>query len=381
MASKLIRVRNLADQKAQFTYLSGAVSSGTSFPVRNISAFSPNWAIQIGKTAEETAEILILGTAVSGTALTTTGTSKYTHPTDTPVYAIKYDKLIFKRSTTGTAGTASPLTGGTIGITPDSEFTVFEDTSGASGYAYKVSYYNSVTTEESDESDWISTGGFSFYSLGAMRQRVKNRLSDAGYIKSDDVIDDWINEWLDTMNNEAIDVNQDYGLGTVDVAFGTDGFATVSSSDFKDFRKIEFTTNGSDWYVSNKLHSVDYMPDEDFSETHPYHWYFGDNVIGRLPKGDSGTARVTYYKTRDYLTTDADELPVVMRAYSKSFVDYCTAQAYYMDEKNGAGDRYQAQAEKEKNQFVQQITPRQKTGPQYIKIVEQVSVDDLDIIF
>ena len=382
MASKLIQVRNLADETAQYTYLSSAVSvGGTSFPVRNINAFAPSWAIQFGRTGEEIAEILILGTAaIAGTALTTTGTSRHTHPTDTPVFAIKYDKLIFKRSTTGTAGVATAMTDGTVTITPDSEFTVFDDTTNASGYAYKVAYYNSVLDVESDESAWILTTGFSFYSLGAIRQRVKNRLSNSGYIKDDAVIDDWANEWLDTLNNAAIEVNQDYGLGTVDVAFGTDGLGTVTSTDFKEFRKIEFTTNGTDWYVSNKIHSIDFMPDEDFSETHPYHWYFGDNVIGRLPKGDVGTARVTYYKIREHLSSDSDEVPVLMQPYTKSFVDYMTAQAYYMDEKEGMGDRYMALANAEKDQFVMQITPRSATGPQYIKLTEQISVDDTDLV-
>lgn len=383
MASKLIRVRNLADQKAQYTYLSGnTANGGTSFPVRNIAGFSANWAIQFGKTGEETAEILILGTATpSGTALNTTGTSKFTHPTDTPVYAIKYDKLIYKRSTSGTAGTAVPMANGTVSITPDSAYTVFDDTSGASGYAYKVSYYNSVTTEESDESDWITTEGFSYYSLGGIRQRVKNRLSDAGYIKSDDIIDDWINEWMDVLNNSAIEVNQDYGLGTTNVSFGTDGFATVTASDFQDFRKIEFTTNGSDWYLSNKIHSTDYLPNEIFSNTHPYHYYFGDNIIKKLPDGDSGTARVTYYKARTHLDSDADELPVLLRPYNKSFVDYANAQAYYMDEKANMGDRYMINAEKEKEQFILQIAPRNKTGPQYIKLTEEISPEDYDLIY
>jgi len=374
MASKIIPVRNLLDQSVPFTYLSTkGTAGGTTFPVRNIDGFKASWGIQVGKTNEETAEILILGTATpSGTALTTTGTARFDHPTDTPIYAIKYDKVIFKRSTTGTAGVATAMTGGTVTITPGNEFTSFDDTSSATGYAYRVSYYASVLDVETDDSDWQTLDGFSFYSLAKIRERAVRKLFSASYIKEDSIVDDWVNEWLDKMNNTAINVNQDYSLGTVDISHGTAGLGTVTATDFKEIRRVWYTTNGADYYNATKMSIINYEPNEEFSSTHPYFYYQGDNVIGKKPDGEVGTARIIYYKLPTRLSNDADELPVSMWGYTKSFVDYCLAQAYYLDEKVNLGDRFLASSENELGKFKNEITPRSKTGPQYVTLVDQI---------
>jgi hypothetical protein len=375
----LIRARNLSDITAQNTFLSGASTVGaSSLSVDNINSFYLSWAIQVGKTNEEKAEILILSnTAPSGTTLSVTGTARFSHPTDTPVYAIKYDKMIFKRSTTGTAGTATALTDGTVTIKPDSLYTEFDDTGAVSTYAYRACYYNSVTGESSSDSDWITVSGYSPYTLTKMRERVKRRLLSANYIQSDEVIDDWINEWLEKMTNTVIDVNKDYGIGTVDVAFsGTTELGTITSSDFKDVRKIWYTENGSDWYQAARMDLNDFDPQGVYSSTHPYFFYQGDNVIGRRPNDTTGTTRVYYYKTNTVLVNDTDELPVVMRNYTKSFVDYSFAQACFLDQKDEKGMVFVNIANGELEKFRSEIAPRWKTGPQYIDIVSPLGSED-----
>ena len=118
-----IKVKNLLDQSSSFSYLSNGESAGVgTVRVKNINSFAASQALQIGKTKEETAEVVITGTAnPSGTSLVLTGTTRFDHPTDTPVYAIRFDQVIFKRSITGTSGVATNLA--TVGITPDSEYT------------------------------------------------------------------------------------------------------------------------------------------------------------------------------------------------------------------------------------------------------------------
>ena len=125
---------NLIDQTTPFSYTSSAIVSGDStIPVRNINAFTTSYAVQIGRTGEEQSEIAII-ISPSGTALTlASGTLLYPHNLDSLVYNIKYNKIIVKRSTAGTAGTATALA--TVSITPDSLYTTYDDTSGASTYA------------------------------------------------------------------------------------------------------------------------------------------------------------------------------------------------------------------------------------------------------
>src|SRR3990167_5950771 len=154
------------------SYTSSSGTAGaTTIPVRNINSFTNQYAIQIGKTGEEQSEITVINTP-SGTALAlNSGTLVYDHPLDTPVFSIHYNKIVFERSTTGTAGTATALA--TVSITPDSQYTEYDDTTGVSTYAYKTYYYNSLSGDSSSESDWFTPSGPTFYSLGKLRDRGK----------------------------------------------------------------------------------------------------------------------------------------------------------------------------------------------------------------
>jgi hypothetical protein len=381
MARTIKIINNLADT-APKTSLSASLNAGVgSASIKNVSGFSASWAVQVGATNQEKSEILLLGTATpSGTSFTFTTNSAYAHPTDTPVYGIKYDTIVVYRSETGTTSAATAIPDGTINIQPDSDVTVYDDTAGQSTYAYRVSFQNSVlgTSSETDLSDWLTDTGYSFYSLGNITNRVKSKLFSTKYIPGDvdETIKDWTNEWLETMSSEAIEVNQDYLIGTVNIAHGTDGLGTITNSDFRDVRKVAFTTNGTDYFVAGKKSIIDYKPGDTYNNTHPYYYFQGDNVIGKLPYGEAGTMNLTYYARPTLLDSPADELPVIMRSYTNSFVSYNLAQASYLDNKEQMGDRYMAMADREKEKFIQQITPRSKSGPEYITLTDDISGED-----
>jgi len=377
-----IKVRNLLADSSQRTFLSLSEDSGVgTIRVQNINGFGTSDAIQIGKTKEERSEVLLVNSsAVAGTGLSLTGNTLYSHPADTPVYNIGFDQIVFMRSTVGTSGTATPLTNGTINITPDSEFTIFDDNSGAVTYAYKTKFRNSVTTTESSDSDWQTSSGFSFYSLAKIRERIKSKLFNAGYLKDDGQIDDWTNEWLETMNNEAVQVDKSYSLGTVDVAFADDGYGTITSSDFKDLKRIWVTYNGNDKYRATKRDVGEILPNEVFSSTHPYYSWRGDTVFEVQPPESGGTAEMIYYKRNPVLVNDTDELPNSMKSFTTSFVNYSLAEAYYNDEKDVKGDRYLARAERGKLDFIKQITPRSYTDVQMMEMPYDVHADD-DLLF
>lgn len=373
----LIKALNNLDTLASFSYLSmGEVAGAGTLRVKNINPYYSNWAVQVGPTGEESSEILVLSSgAISGTSIVVTGTAKYDHPVDVPVYATKYNQVIFKRSTSGTAGTATALTNGTITITPDNQFTVFDDTSGATTYAYKTQYYNSVSTEVSSESDWITPAGPSFYSLQKMRDRVKSKFN-GNIFKDDLVINDWINEWLETMTNVAIDVNEDYSLGTVDVGFGTSGLGTITASDYKDVRRFWVTTDGNEYVRATRIKVNAFDPNDIFSAMRPAFYFQGDNIFGVKPDGVAGTARLVYYKTSPVMVDDGDLLPVSMRNYTKSFIDYALSQAYFFDNRPEFGEPFKMSAERDMEKFRQEITPRQKTGPETISIVSSTSGEE-----
>lgn len=370
---KIIKAINSLDKKSQKSYLTSDMDVGDSaINWDNNSGFRASWAVQLGETGQERSEILTLGTATPGvSAGTATGTAKYSHPLDTPIYSILYDKYIFLRSTSGTSGTATALTDGTVDITPDSEYTTFYDDSGADSYAYRVQPYNSILDVTGVISDWLTSAGYDFYSLYKIRDRAKRKLHNRKAFDDDDV-NDWINEWMEELNNTAIEVNKDYSIGTTEVAIGTSGLGTITDTDYIDIRKIEFTYDGSNYYVCSRMDVVDFNQSDSFLKTHPYFYFTGDNTFGIKPDNEVGTALITYYKNITLLSSDTDTLPVVMRPYSKSFVSYARAQAAYLDDDVNLGDRFMGMANADKEKFLKQITPRHNTGPKYINLVESI---------
>lgn len=372
----LIKASNTLDVLAEYTYIANNVSAGTNtFSVKNTNPFTASWAVQFGKTGESQSEIKILSSSTpSGTLGTISTNFSFDHPADTPIYAIKYDQIVFERSTSGTTGNATPITNGTVSITPNTPFTQFDDTSGAATYAYKVYYLNSTTSGSSSESDWLTSSGFAFHSLAKMRQRVKSKLVNSSYIVDDTEIDDWINEWLETMTNAGIDVDEGYLMGTTSVAYpGTTELGTISATDFKQPRRVWYV-DSSGTYQATKMESNTYAPTRTFSTTSPYFYWEGDTVLGRKPSDQGpGTYVIEYYKLSAVLVNDTDTLPASMQGYTKSFVNYAVGNALYKDSQQDTGDDFVASAMADRELFKKEITPRNKTGVTYIDIVEDTS--------
>ena len=372
----IIKTTNNLPETSLKTFLSNTEAAGTTvFRIKNGAGFASGWGVQIGETGEEQSEILVLSGAAGSASGTVSSASKYEHPADTPVYAIKYDQVVFERSTSGTAGTATPMTNGTVTIQADHDYTQFDDTSGTPTYAYRTYFRSSGLASNSIESDWITSGGFPFYSLAKIRQRVKDKLWDANFV-TDTMIDDWTNEWKDQMTNAVISVNEDYALGTADVGFGTAGLGTITTADFNQVRRVWVTYNGVDIFQSTKQNVNDFLPDQTFSSAHPYHNFRGDNIIQINPPEQGGTASLVFYRFGTTMVNDTDELPIPMRPYTQSFVDYGLAQAYAKDGKLNEFDRTMGAAVSTKFAFKTELTPRDKSGATYIDLKEDVTADD-----
>jgi hypothetical protein len=374
-----IKVKNLLDQNAQVTYLTQLEAGGTTtLHVKNANGYGAyDWAVQLGKTGEEQSEIVLLSSVPTGTTLTVATATNFSHPTDTPAYAVKFDKIIWLRSITGTSGAAAAFA--TTTITPDSDFTRYDDTSGASTYAYKSAYYNSVTDSTSTYSDWLTSSGYDFYSLASIKQRVKDKLLNAGFIGDDSVLRDWVNEYMEILTNKVIDVNQDYNLGSTNVAFGASKeLGTITDADFKQVRRAWYTEASGVTYTMTKMESTTPRPDQVFTETQPYFYMYDNNVMARWPHDLAGTANVLYYRLSPVLVNETDTLPTPMRGYTKGFVDYALAQAYRKDSKLDIAQVMENSSMAQAERFMKEMTPRSKSGPQMIDIVESCGEDGVD---
>jgi hypothetical protein len=373
----LIKAINNQTVGVPLTYLTNSEVGGTNvLRWKNPIGFNASWAVQVGATGENQTEIVLLGTATpSGTAGTLSANTLYDHPADTTLYAIKYDQLVFEVSTTGTSGTALPLSNGTVTIQAGQQYTQFDDTSGTSTYAYKTYFRNSALNTTSTESDWITNSGFSYYSLGKMRQRVKDKLVNASYLPDDTLINDWINEWLEIMTNAAIGVNEDYNQTTANIAVSaSNGLGTVTNSDFKQLHRA-WWIDGSGTYSMKKMDSNSFSPQRVFNETAPSFSWQTDTVFEVRPFM-AGTVAIEYYKLNPVLVNDTDELPQPMKGYTNSFVNYALAQALYKDTKTEEAKTREATAGGALTAFKAESAPRTKTGPTMIEIVEDISPSD-----
>lgn len=378
----LISVQNNLDNlpTTQSSLTSANLSAnGTAVNVKNAYPFSVSSAIQIGKTGESQSEIVVVSEYSADGNLGISGTLRFDHSLDTPVFDIHYDRIIFKRSTTGTAGTAVAI--GTTSITPNSEFTDFDDTSGVATYAYKTQFTNSISGDVSSESDWFVPGGPTFYSLQALRTRVKDALYNANYLKSDDTMNDWINEWMEQMTNAAIKVNQGYSMGTTSIGFGTSSLGTITATDFKTANKIEISYDGATYTNSREIPIARFTNADTFSSLYPQHSWVGDTVFMTLPQGVSGTARITYSRLATRLVNDSDELPLSLRSYTTSCIEYVLYKAFDNDLKRDyAGDHYEKFLKLQQD-FIHEITPRDFTGSKTIDLSEGLSggEDSMDL--
>lgn len=373
-------------QGIQQSYVSNAISAGgTTSPAKNIAGFNNQYGVGFGQLGEETAEIMIISGAPSGTALNfgtspshTGGTLLFAHAQDTPIYQVHYDQIVINRSVSGTGGAFSSI--GVANITPDSQFTSYNDASGASTYAYAVQYYNSVSGDLSGSSSMFTPGGPTFYSLQSLRKRTKDKLYSAGYIREDAIIDSWINEGIEDMSNSAIKVNQEYMLGTNAYSFGISGIGTISDTSFVRPIKVEISYDGgASWINSRKMPLREYSESDYFSASAPRHVWTGENTFMIAPHSQAGSARITYAVRFTPLVNDSDELTQTLKAYTTAFVEYALSVAYGLDQKDTASQQHYQIYEQNKGNFVAQVTPRDLTGAETIDIVSSVSGMDDDL--
>lgn len=366
----IIKVKNTQALEAPQTFLSSKAAAGnTSLLIKNPNGFQQNYYAQVGETGEEQTELTpILSTPSSGTM--TVGTLTYDHPLNTPVFQVKYSQVIFKRSTSGTAGTASAI--GTVDINADSEFTQFDDTAGSTSYAYKTQYYNPSLSLLSNDSPWITTAGFSRYSLYGLRDSVRRRIRNVPGIADQD-IDGYLNDFLDTMRNAAASVNEDFGLGTAQISVGP-GTASyeISDEDYR-FPVRVWVADGEGTTSYTHIFTSQVDPNKNYSYE-PRYSLPGDTAIEFHPEvKNPGTATLVFSKTDSILENDDSLLPSPFRPYRLAFIDYAHSQILLDDDKDVLGREKEQLSYSKVEQFKREISPRQRTGQTQVELVEETN--------
>src|SRR3990167_1339214 len=146
------------------TFIATDAAAGvTSFTVDNGNKFAANEYAVVGAVGMEKTEILLMS-AVAATTLTTV-TSVFAHNRGESVTFIPFNQAKIERSTD--AGVIYSALA-TINLRPDSTETVYVHTTGASTDYYRVKFYNSTSTDETQVSDGIIATGFAAGSAGTI---------------------------------------------------------------------------------------------------------------------------------------------------------------------------------------------------------------------
>lgn len=201
----IITAFNPTTEQLEKTYLSSATSAGvTSLTVKNNNRFVATDRIMIGEITREKTEMVTLS-AVSGVNGMTVGATTFSHDTDDPVYRLRYDQVKFYRSTSGSGGTYSLLSTQDLDVDNADNITIYDDTTGVSTYYYKISYYNSVSTQESSLSDPIPGAGYPRNTVGYIVDEILRLVGDSKENVTDrtEVIS-WLNDCSDDMLSKAV---------------------------------------------------------------------------------------------------------------------------------------------------------------------------------
>jgi len=227
-----------------------APGNGVVLPVANSSGYAVNDFIVIGPEGSEQAELCKV-TAVTTQTLTL-ATMKLVHYTDEPIVKYQYNQRKFYGSLTA-SGSYVELTsyGSPADILPGDPQGNYLEYDGTEGYAYfKSTYYNTVTTDETDLADAEAVAGDDstrYCSIYAIRKQT-------GLTNNPFITDAQIEVYRKRAENEIDSyLNAKYVLplinssGTQEIPFMVENLATLLAGGYMDYQEFGADGQGVKW--------------------------------------------------------------------------------------------------------------------------------------
>lgn len=179
----IITLQNPDTDALEKTYLSQSYNFGaTTVEVRSNIQFPNNQRVLLGEPGLAYSEVVTTGTPnANGTTLPISATL-YPHEADTPLYLLQFDQGKFYYSSTGINGTYTLLPNNPVNLdfTSADLSTTYNDNNAQSGYYYKMTVFNSITSVESAFTDPIpAITGWARNQAGYIIDQMYNELSDA----------------------------------------------------------------------------------------------------------------------------------------------------------------------------------------------------------
>lgn len=340
-----ITAYNIETDGLEKTYLTKPHSAGvTALTVKNNNKFATTLRILIGDMGTEKAEILTTAAPTGNGTVNVTSPTIYDHPVDTPIYVLTYDQIKFYRSTTGVAGAYTILATVDMDVDNAEKKTVYADSTALSTYYYEITYYNSLTTGESDYSDPIPGSDYGYGTVGKI---INDFYEEYGLEATSNITYRTLINWLNKVNDDLeTRVKKPY-----DFMLTREAFSRTANA-----RTLAFPTftNGNPkmWkFQSMRYNYTDTTTDPDTDETYPvrivslpeFEYKYQDNTVSATtvddqlqiaalddsvnlfrfyPPSESTASAVFYIKYWKYITRFDSDADVIETPSPKIYEDY-----------------------------------------------------------
>lgn len=196
MAKTIYVDNSIIPQDKKFTFVTDDVVAGaTTLGVQSTLGFvslttASGQVLMIGELGQERTEIIKTSstTAPGGTSVTLNSALRFSHPQDTKVYIVDWDRFEVQHSTTAT-GTKTTLMAYPEVLQPDQMESIYRDTTKSAGF-YFIRFNNSTNSTNSDWSDPVPYAGFDDNSVFSIKQRALESINEIvdGKVISDEFL-------------------------------------------------------------------------------------------------------------------------------------------------------------------------------------------------
>lgn len=263
----------------------------------------------------------------------------------------------------------------TVSITPDQQYTQWDDTDALAEDYYRTEYYNSTSTLASTRSSIVAASeisGFSDFTLRAIEDEVLGELQDENEErrKRTEIDTDVNNAIRDLLSSVVSDVQEDYLSAYTTIDFVANVSEYSLPTDFRKLSNIWISFNGVDYVKGSPMRIGDDIPNADYSQGAPF-YYIRDNVIGIRPAPTAAAtagAKIWYDRRIPSLRYEGDELPYFLRDYKATVVNYALYRAHLSDTDPRARD-YKAAYDEGKAMMIRSLSDRDPSSNKRIEII------------
>lgn len=301
---------------AKYSYLNDNIASGvSSIDIDSITGFTDEDYLLLESFGNETAEIVQINGAPSGSSITLVSATKFAHSESTKVTILKYNQVKYYHTATAVFATDTLL--GTLDIQADSLHTVYSDIDNPTGFGWFVFYNLTVGAATGGTSQNSNAIPYSDFNKASANKILKSFFSilnakERRIITEEDGLR-YLNQAYSIVTNELNLVSSDYNVSDeVDIAV----VANTKEYDLEDdFSDVVSIFHDDDNIVIDFIDISD-VPENDELTTSDIRYYLRGNKIGFSPTPSSdATVKMRYKKNSTDLENNYENIDLPENNY------------------------------------------------------------------